>query len=250
MQFIDRVKLKVKAGDGGNGMVSFRREKYVPLGGPSGGDGGKGGSVIFIVDEGKSTLLDLRYNRKINAANGVNGKTKKMHGACGEDTYVKVPLGTLVRDLATGNIIADLTRKGQKAIIVEGGKGGRGNFRFKSSRNTAPEYAEKGAPGEVKEIEVELKVLADVGLVGFPSVGKSTLLSVVSAAKPEIADYHFTTIQPNLGLVKVNDGRSFVMADLPGLIEGASQGKGMGHQFLKHIERCRVIIHVVDMGAY
>lgn len=249
MQFIDRVKIKVKAGDGGNGMVSFRREKYVPLGGPSGGDGGKGGSVIFIVDEGRSTLLDLRYNRKITAASGVNGKTKKMHGACGEDTYVKVPLGTLVRDLETGNIIADLTRKGQKAVIVEGGKGGRGNFRFKSSRNTAPEYAEKGAPGEIKDIEVELKVLADVGLVGFPSVGKSTLLSVVSAAKPEIADYHFTTIQPNLGLVKVNDGRSFVMADLPGLIEGASQGKGMGHQFLKHIERCRVIIHVVDMGA-
>lgn len=250
MQFIDRVKLKVKAGDGGNGMVSFRREKYVPLGGPSGGDGGKGGSVIFIVDEGKSTLLDLRYSRKINAANGVNGKTKKMHGAAGEDTYVKVPLGTLVRDLKTGSIIADLTRKGQKAVIAEGGKGGRGNFRFKSSKNSAPQYAEKGEPGESKEIEVELKVLADVGLVGFPSVGKSTFLSVVSAAKPEIADYHFTTIQPNLGLVKVPDGRSFVMADLPGLIEGASAGKGLGHQFLKHIERCRVIIHVVDMGAF
>ncbi len=250
MQFIDRVKIKVKAGDGGNGMVSFRREKYVPLGGPSGGDGGKGGSVIFVVDEGKSTLLDLRYNRKIIAPNGVNGKTKKMHGACGEDKYIKVPLGTIVRDLSTGRIIADLTRKGQKAVICEGGKGGKGNFHFKSSRNSAPEYAEKGALGESKEVEVELKVLADVGLVGFPSVGKSTLLSVVSAAKPEIADYHFTTIQPNLGLVKVPDGRSFVMADLPGLIEGASQGKGMGHQFLKHIERCRVIIHIVDMGAY
>lgn len=249
MQFIDRVKLKVKAGDGGNGMVSFRREKYVPLGGPSGGDGGKGGSIIFIVDEGKSTLLDLRYNRKITADSGGNGKTKKMHGGSGEDTYIKVPLGTLVRDLETGNIIADLTRKGQKAVIAEGGKGGRGNFRFKSSRNSAPEYAEKGSLGEAKEIEVELKVLADVGLVGFPSVGKSTLLSVVSAAKPEIADYHFTTIQPNLGLVKVKDNRSFVMADLPGLIEGASLGKGMGHQFLKHIERCRVIIHVIDMGA-
>ena len=249
MQFIDRVKLKVRAGDGGNGMVSFRREKYVPLGGPSGGDGGKGGSIVFIVDEGKSTLLDLRFNKKIVAMNGVNGKTKKMHGACGDDTYVKVPLGTLVRDLNTGNIIADLTRKNQTAVICEGGKGGRGNFRFKTSRNTAPEYAEKGAPGEIKDIEVELKVLADVGLVGFPSVGKSTLLSVVSAAKPEIADYHFTTIQPNLGLVQVPDGRSFVMADLPGLIEGAAQGKGLGHQFLRHIERCRVIIHVVDMGA-
>lgn len=249
MQFIDRVKLKVKAGDGGNGMVSFRREKYVPLGGPSGGDGGKGGDIVFVVDEGKSTLLDLRYSKKIVASNGVNGKTKKMHGACAEDVYVKVPLGTLVRDLKTGNIIADLTRKGQKAVIATGGKGGRGNFRFKSSKNTAPEYAEKGAIGESKDIEVELKVLADVGLVGFPSVGKSTLLSVVSAAKPEIGDYHFTTLHPNLGLVQVKDGRSFVMADLPGLIEGAAQGKGLGHQFLRHIERCRVIIHVLDMGA-
>lgn len=249
MQFIDRVKLKVKAGDGGSGMVSFRREKYVPLGGPSGGDGGNGGNIVFQVDEGKSTLLDLRYNRKIVADYGINGKTKKMHGAWGEDTIVKVPLGTLVRDLKTGVIIADLTRKDQKSIIAQGGKGGRGNFRFKTSRNTAPEYAEKGMPGEVKEIEVELKVLADVGLVGFPSVGKSTLLSVVSAAKPEIADYHFTTIQPNLGLVQAPDNRSFVMADLPGLIEGAAQGKGLGHQFLRHIERCRVIIHVVDMGA-
>ncbi len=247
--FIDRTRVKIKAGDGGNGMVSFRREKYVPLGGPSGGDGGDGGNVIFVVDEGRSTLLDLRYNKKIIAETGVNGKTKKMHGARGKDTLVKVPLGTIVRDLKTGNIIADLIRKDQQVIIGQGGKGGRGNFRFKSSKNTAPEYAEKGAPGEIKEVEVELKVLADVGLVGFPSVGKSTLLSVVSAAKPEIADYHFTTITPNLGLVQVGDSRSFVMADLPGLIEGAAQGKGLGHQFLKHIERCRVILHVVDMGA-
>lgn len=250
MQFIDRVKIKVKAGDGGNGMVSFRREKYVPLGGPSGGDGGNGGSVVFMVDEGKSTLLDLRYNRKVVAPSGVNGKTKKMHGAYGEDIIVKVPLGTLVRDLETGVIIADMTRKGQKAIIARGGNGGKGNFHYKSGRNTAPEYAQKGMPGESKDIEVELKVLADVGLVGFPSVGKSTLLSVVSKARPEIAEYHFTTIQPNLGMVQVPDGRSFVMADLPGLIEGAAQGKGLGHQFLKHVERCRVIIHVVDMGAH
>lgn len=249
MQFIDRVKIKVKAGNGGNGMVSFRREKYVPLGGPSGGDGGTGGSIIFVVDEGRSTLLDLRYNRKIVGPDGVNGKIKKMHGAYGEDVFVKVPLGTLVRDLNTGVIIADLTRKGQKSVIAQGGKGGKGNFHFKSGRNTAPEYAQKGMPGEIKDIEVELKVLADVGLVGFPSVGKSTLLSVVSKARPEIAEYHFTTIQPNLGMVQVPDGRSFVMADLPGLIEGAAQGKGLGHQFLKHVERCRVIIHIVDMGA-
>lgn len=248
MQFIDRVKLKVVAGDGGKGMSSFRREKYVPMGGPSGGDGGRGGNIIFIVDENRNTLLDLHYNRKIVASNGGNGKTKKMHGADGDDTYVKVPLGTLVKN-SEGHIIADLTTKGQQEIIAHGGRGGKGNFRFKSSRNTAPTYAEKGGIGENLDIEVELKVLADVGLVGFPSVGKSTLLSVVSAAKPEIADYHFTTLQPNLGLVKVNDGRSFVMADLPGLIEGAAQGKGLGLQFLKHIERCRVILHVIDMGA-
>ena len=250
MQFIDRVKIKVKAGDGGNGLASFRREKYVPLGGPDGGDGGDGGSVIFKVDEGKSTLLDLRYNKKIVAASGMNGKTKKMHGAYGDDIIVKVPLGTIVRDLDSGSIIADLTRKDQQATIAKGGKGGKGNFRYKSSRNTAPEYAQKGMPGESRNIEVELKVLADVGLVGFPSVGKSTLLSVVSKARPEIAEYHFTTIQPNLGMVQVPDGRSFVMADLPGLIEGAAQGKGLGHQFLKHVERCRVILHVIDMGAF
>ncbi|MDF9824424.1 GTP-binding protein [Breznakia sp. PF5-3] len=249
MQFIDRVKLKLKAGNGGNGMSSFRREKYVPFGGPSGGDGGRGGNVIFAVDEGKSTLLDLRYNRKIVAADGGKGKTKKMHGATGQDFVVRVPLGTIVRDLESGHILADLTRKDQQAVICTGGKGGRGNFRFKTSKNTAPTYSEKGGLGEQIEVEVELKVLADVGLVGFPSVGKSTLLSVVSKARPEIADYHFTTIQPNLGMVQVADGRSFVMADLPGLIEGAAEGKGLGHQFLRHIERCRVIIHVIDMGA-
>ncbi len=247
--FIDRVKIKVKAGDGGNGIVSMRREAYVPLGGPNGGDGGDGGNVIFRVDTGKSTLLDLRYNRKVIAESGEKGKPKKMHGASGKDTVVKVPQGTVVRDLKTGNIIADLTRPNQEAIIAKAGKGGRGNFHFKSSKNSAPEYCEMGSPGEEKEIEVELKVLADCGLVGFPSVGKSTLLSVVSKARPEIGDYHFTTITPNLGMVQVPDGRSFVMADLPGLIEGAAQGKGLGHQFLKHIERCRVIVHVIDMGA-
>ena len=247
--FIDRVKVHVKAGKGGDGIVAFRREKYVAYGGPSGGDGGAGGDVVFMVDEGKTTLLDLRYNRKMAAEPGGKGKTKKMHGADGADCVIKVPQGPIVKDEKTGRILADLTRKGQKEIIAKGGKGGRGNFHFKSSKNTAPQYSELGAPGEERDIMVELKVLADVGLVGFPSVGKSTLLSVVSKAKPEIAEYHFTTLAPNLGMVQVPDGRSFVMADLPGLIEGASDGKGLGHQFLRHIERCRVIIHVVDMGA-
>ena len=247
--FIDRVKVHVKAGKGGDGIVAFRREKYVAFGGPSGGDGGNGGNVVFMVDEGRTTLLDLRYQKKVIAEGGGNGKTKKMHGASGADFIVKVPQGTIVKDAKSGRILADLTRHGQKEIIAKGGKGGRGNFHFKSSKNTAPQYSELGAPGEELDVQVELKVLADVGLVGFPSVGKSTLLSVVTKAKPEIADYHFTTIAPNLGMVQVPDGRSFVMADLPGLIEGASEGKGLGHQFLRHIERCRVIVHVVDMGA-
>ena len=247
--FVDRVKVHVKAGKGGDGIVAFRREKYVAYGGPYGGDGVDGGSVIFLVDTGKTTLLDLRYNKKMEAKPGGNGKTKKMHGANGEDYVVKVPQGTIVKNLKSGHMIADLTQPGQEAVIARGGKGGRGNFHFKSSKNTAPQYSEMGEPGEEFDIQVELKVLADVGLVGFPSVGKSTLLSVVTKARPEIAEYHFTTIAPNLGVVQVPDGRSFVMADLPGLIEGASQGKGLGHQFLRHIERCRVIIHVIDMGA-
>lgn len=249
MQFIDRVKIKVKAGNGGDGITAFRREKYVPFGGPSGGDGGNGGSVIFEVDENKSTLLDLRFSKLIQAKSGDNGKTKKMHGAAGKDAIVRVPQGTLIKNPKTGAILADLTKHGQRAVIAKGGKGGRGNFHFKSANNTAPQYSEKGGLGQEMEIGVELKLLADVGLVGFPSVGKSTLLSVVSRAKPEIASYDFTTITPNLGMVQVPDGRSFVMADLPGLIEGASSGKGLGHQFLRHIERCRVIIHVVDMGG-
>ena len=247
--FVDRVKVHVKAGKGGDGIVAFRREKYVAYGGPYGGDGGNGGNVIFRVDTGRTTLLDLRYNRRMEAKPGGNGNTKKMHGANGEDYVIKVPLGTIVKNLKTGRLLADLTHPGQEAVIAKGGKGGRGNYHFKSSRNTAPQYSELGEPGEEFDVQVELKVLADVGLVGFPSVGKSTLLSVVSKAKPEIADYHFTTIAPNLGMVQVPDGRSFIMADLPGLIEGASQGKGLGHQFLRHIERCRVIIHVIDMGA-
>lgn len=248
--FIDRVKISIKAGKGGDGIVAFRHEKYVALGGPSGGDGGKGGSIVFEADSNKSTLLDLRYNKKMSAEPGGNGKTKKMHGADGDNFVVKVPVGTLVKDAKTGRIIADLTQNKQQEVVAKGGKGGRGNFHFKSSKNTAPQYSELGAPGEERMIEVELKILADVGLVGFPSVGKSTLLSVVSKARPEIADYHFTTIVPNLGVVQVPDGRSFVMADLPGLIQGASEGKGLGHQFLRHIERCRVIVHVIDMGGH
>lgn len=249
MKFIDRVKIYVQAGTGGNGTVAFRREAHVPKGGPSGGDGGRGGSVIFVATNSLSTLLDLRYYREYKAQNGEKGHAKKMHGADADDLVIRVPVGTCVYGDDTGNIIADLTKDGQRAVIAKGGRGGRGNARFASSRNPAPKICENGEPGEKFNLRVELKLLADVGLVGFPSVGKSTLLSVVSKARPQIADYHFTTIVPNLGVVQVKDGRSFVMADLPGLIEGASQGKGLGHQFLRHIERCRVIVHIIDMSG-
>lgn len=249
MKFIDRVKIYVQAGTGGNGTVAFRREAHVPKGGPSGGDGGRGGSVIFVATNSLSTLLDLRYYREYKAQNGEKGHAKKMHGADADDLVIRVPVGTCVYDDDTGNIIADLTKDGQRAVIAKGGRGGRGNARFASSRNPAPKICENGEPGEKFNLRVELKLLADVGLVGFPSVGKSTLLSVVSKARPQIADYHFTTIVPNLGVVQVKDGRSFVMADLPGLIEGASQGKGLSHQFLRHIERCRVIVHIIDMSG-
>ena len=249
MKFIDRVKIYVQAGTGGNGTVAFRREAHVPKGGPSGGDGGRGGSVIFVATNSLSTLLDLRYYREYKAQNGEKGHAKKMHGADADDLVIRVPVGTCVYDDDTGNIITDLTKDGQRAVIAKGGCGGRGNARFASSRNPAPKICENGEPGEKFNLRVELKLLADVGLVGFPSVGKSTLLSVVSKARPQIADYHFTTIVPNLGVVQVKDGRSFVMADLPGLIEGASQGKGLGHQFLRHIERCRVIVHIIDMSG-
>ncbi len=247
--FVDQVKIYVKGGDGGNGMVAFRREKYVPKGGPAGGDGGKGGDVIFIVDEGLRTLMDFRYQRHFKATKGENGRSKSQHGKNAEDLVVKVPPGTVVKDDDTGEVIADLVRHGERAVIAKGGRGGRGNIRFATSRNPAPEIAENGEPGQERYIVLELKVLADVGLVGFPSVGKSTLLSIVSSARPKIAEYHFTTIVPNLGVVETEDGRSFVMADLPGLIEGAHQGAGLGLQFLRHIERTRVIVHVIDMGA-
>lgn len=248
MQFIDKVKVKLKAGNGGNGIVAFRREKYNPFGGPMGGDGGDGASIIFKVDTNKNTLLDLRYTKMIKGDDGEDGKSNNMYGASSQDVIVKVPLGTLVKDLKTNEIIADLNEIDMEALICKGGKGGKGNRHFATSRNSAPEKAQLGESGEEKEVEIELKLLADVGLVGLPSVGKSTILSVVSNTKPEIADYPFTTLVPQLGLVKVGD-TSFVMADLPGLIEGASEGKGLGHEFLKHIERCRLILHVLDMSG-
>jgi len=247
--FVDQVTIKVAAGNGGNGAVAFRREKYIDKGGPAGGDGGNGGSVVFEVDEGLSTLLDLRYNKVVQAAHGENGMAKSCHGKNSDDLVVRVPMGTVVYNDETGKVIADLTMAGQRKVIAGGGRGGRGNIRFASPRNTAPELAENGELGQKLTIRAELKLLADIGLVGFPSVGKSTLISVVSAAKPKIANYHFTTLVPNLGVVGVPDGRSFVMADLPGLIEGAAEGTGLGHQFLRHIERTRVILHVIDMSG-
>lgn len=247
--FVDKAKIYVKGGDGGDGLVSFRREKYVPEGGPAGGDGGRGGSVIFRVDEGLRTLMDFRYQRHFKAKRGEKGRNKSQHGANAEDMIVRIPPGTVVTDEDTGEILADLTRHGQQVVIARGGRGGRGNIRFATPKNPAPELAENGEEGEERYIVLEMKVMADVGLVGFPSVGKSTLLSVVSGAKPKIGAYHFTTITPNLGVVEVGEGRSFVMADLPGLIEGASEGVGLGHEFLRHVERTRVIIHVVDMSG-
>jgi GTPase len=247
--FLDQAKVYVKAGDGGNGMVAFRREKYVPNGGPAGGDGGNGADIIFEVEEGLRTLMDFRYNKHFKAKRGEHGMSKNQHGRNAEEMVVKVPPGTVVTDDDTGAVVADLTEHGQRAVIARGGRGGRGNTRFATPANPAPELSENGEPGQERNLTLELKLLADVGLVGFPSVGKSTLLSVVSAAKPKIAEYHFTTITPNLGVVDTGDSRSFVMADLPGLIEGAHEGVGLGHQFLRHIERTRVIVHVIDMSA-
>ncbi|UXC62767.1 GTPase ObgE [Ligilactobacillus agilis] len=247
--FVDQVKIKVKAGKGGDGMVAFRREKYVPNGGPAGGDGGKGGSVILKVDQGLRTLMDFRYHRIFKAKSGQNGMIKGMYGRGAEDTYIAVPEGTTVSDADTGEILGDLVEAGQELVVAKGGRGGRGNIHFASAKNPAPEIAENGEPGIERNLKLELKVLADVGLVGFPSVGKSTLLSVVTSAKPKIAEYHFTTLVPNLGMVRLDDSRDFVMADLPGLIEGASAGVGLGIQFLRHVERTRVILHLVDMSG-
>jgi len=247
--FVDKAKIFVKGGNGGDGIVSFRRELYVPEGGPAGGDGGRGADVIFRVDEGLRTLMDFRYQKHFKGERGEKGKVKGMHGAGAEDLIVRIPPGTVIIDDDSGEIIADMTRHGQEVVVAKGGRGGRGNIRFATPNNPAPHIAENGEEGEERWIVLELKVMADVGLVGFPSVGKSTLLSVVSAAQPKIGAYHFTTLTPNLGVVDVGDGRSFVMADLPGLIEGAHEGVGLGHEFLRHVERTKVIIHVVDMAA-
>lgn len=247
MKFIDLIKLKVKAGKGGDGIIAFRRELYVPKGGPSGGDGGNGGSVIFVGDEGLNTLLDLRKTKEISAKPGENGKPKNMHGKNGLDIKIKVPLGTIVKNAKTDEIIADIVRHQQETIIAKGGVGGRGNARFASSTNRVPKISENGSLGEEFEIVCELKLLANAGLIGLPNAGKSTFLSVVSAAKPMIADYPFTTLEPQLAVVRVHED-SFVIADLPGLIAGASDGKGLGHQFLKHIERCQVLVHMIDVS--
>ncbi len=246
--FVDQVKIEAHAGKGGNGMVAFRREKYVPNGGPAGGDGGRGGSIILKVDEGLRTLMDFRYHRIFKAKNGGNGMSKQMTGADAQDTVIPVPQGTTVRDLDTGEIVGDLVKNDDELVIAKGGRGGRGNMRFASAKNPAPEIAENGEPGEDHYLELELKMLADVGLIGYPSVGKSTLLSLVTGAKPKVADYEFTTLVPNLGMVMLPDGRDFAMADMPGLIEGASKGVGLGLQFLRHIERTKVLLHLIDMS--
>jgi GTP-binding protein len=247
--FLDKARIFVKGGDGGDGQMSFRREKFIPEGGPSGGDGGRGGSVLFRVDTGMTTLRDFRYKRHYKAANGEKGQSKNMHGHGAEDTIVYVPPGTVIRDADTDELIADLVDPAQEVIMAKGGRGGRGNARFVSSVNRIPRFAEKGEPGQERWINLELKLLADVGLIGFPSVGKSSILASVSAAKPEIAAYHFTTITPVLGVVDVDEERSFVLADIPGLIEGAHEGVGLGHEFLRHVDRTKLLIHVIDMAG-
>ncbi|MDO5713635.1 MAG: GTPase ObgE [Tissierellia bacterium] len=247
--FVDIAKIHVKGGRGGDGMVAWRREKYEPSGGPAGGDGGKGGSVILKTDEGIHTLMDFRYRRQYKATNGENGRSKKQSGKDGEDIVLKVPVGTLVKDEKTKKVIVDMQYKDQSFIIAQGGRGGKGNARFATATRQAPTFAQAGGKGRERDIILELKVLADIGLVGFPNVGKSTLLSVVSSAKPKIANYHFTTLQPNLGVVFLGSEKSFVIADIPGLIEGASEGVGLGHDFLRHIERTKILVHVLDVSG-
>ncbi len=247
--FVDEVIIKVEAGNGGDGCLAFRREKFIPMGGPFGGNGGKGSDIIFTVDTGLHTLLDLRYMKTIKGNKGENGSGKNQNGKNASDVIIKVPEGTVVTDNETGLVLADLKNKGDKVVVAFGGRGGRGNTAFKTQSNPAPNFAENGEPGEKRVLKVELKLLADVGLVGLPSVGKSTIISKISASKPKIAAYHFTTLSPNLGVVRATNNRSYVVADLPGLIEGASLGEGLGDKFLKHIERTRVIAHVIDMGG-
>ncbi len=247
--FTDYAKIYASAGKGGNGAVSFRREKYIAAGGPDGGDGGKGGDIYFEVNPDSNTLIDFRYKKKFKAENGNNGEGAHKSGKSGEDLYIKVPIGTIVKDAETGEVLADLSEKDQKALVLRGGRGGKGNSHFATSTRQAPRFSQGGEDGEEKELILELKLLADVGLIGFPSVGKSTILSVVTAATPKIAEYHFTTLEPNLGVVKPEYGESFVIADIPGLIEGASEGVGLGIQFLRHIERTRLLLHVIDVSG-
>ena len=247
--FTDYVKIIAKAGNGGNGAISFRREKYVAAGGPDGGDGGKGGDIYFEVDPDSNTLIDFRYNKKFKAENGKNGEGAHKYGKSGEDLYIKVPIGTIIRDAKTNKVLADLSYEGQKELILAGGRGGKGNSHFATSTRQAPRFAQDGEKGEEKEVILELKLLADVGLIGFPNVGKSTFLSMTTSATPKIADYHFTTLEPNLGVVKTDYGDSFVIADIPGIIEGASEGTGLGLQFLRHIERTRLLLHVIDVSG-
>ena len=247
--FTDYTKIIIKSGDGGNGAATFRREKYVAAGGPDGGDGGKGGDIYFQVDKDKNTLIDFRYNKKFKAGNGENGSGSHCNGKYGEDLIVKVPIGTVVKDKETGKVIADLSNPEQKELILKGGRGGRGNSHFATATRQAPRFSEDGEKGEEKEVILELKLLADVGLLGFPNVGKSTFLAAVTDAKPKIANYHFTTIIPNLGVVKTKDGNGFVIADIPGIIEGASEGTGLGLQFLRHIERTRLLLHFLDVSG-
>jgi GTP-binding protein len=249
MQFIDKTKIKIISGRGGNGMVAWRREKYVDKGGPAGGDGGNGGDIYFVADENMSTLLDFKHKSVFKAQNGENGSSKNMHGKCSKHLYIKVPIGTVVTDLKSGNIIADLNEDGKKVLLAKGGRGGRGNARFATSQKRAPQFCEPGEPGIERDLGLELKLIADVGLLGMPNAGKSTLISRISSAKPKIADYPFTTLVPNLGVVKKPDGDGYVVADIPGLIEGASEGVGLGHDFLRHVERCRFLIHLVDATA-
>ena len=249
MKFLDKAKIRVISGHGGNGMVAWRREKYVDKGGPAGGDGGRGGDIFFVADENMSTLLDFKFKSVFKAPAGENGGIKGMHGACAKDLYIKVPVGTIVRDTKTGNIIADFTENEQTVLIAKGGRGGRGNARFATAQKRAPQFCEPGEPGIERVLELELKLIADVGLLGMPNAGKSTFISAVSSAKPKIADYPFTTLVPHLGVVKKDDEGSYVIADIPGLIEGASEGIGLGHEFLRHVERCRFLIHIVDLTA-
>lgn len=247
--FVDIAKISVKAGKGGNGSVAFRREKYIPMGGPAGGDGGDGGSVILVADEGLRTLMDFRYKRHYQAESGEDGRGKKQYGSDGKSLYLRLPVGTLIKDEETGIVLVDLKSHGQQYVVARGGHGGKGNVKFKNSIRRTPRFAEPGTKGEEREIVLELKLIADVGLVGFPNVGKSTILASVTSAKPKIANYHFTTLKPNLGVVSIGEGHSYVLADIPGLIEGASEGAGLGLDFLRHVERTKLLLHVIDASG-